>query len=275
MATDGERDDGVQVDLQLHRAHSARMYDYYLGGTTNFAPDREAAGQALAVFPWAALAARINRAFMHRSIRLLAARGFGQFLDIGTGIPTSPNLHEIAQGVNPGARVLYTDNDPIVLAHAQALLHSDPAGRTAYLEGDVLDPKAVLESDELHDILDLARPVVLSLVALLHFVPDDREARSVVEQLKAALAPGSALVISHGTPEFAPAEAERVARIYGANGTPVRMRTREEIARFFDGWEFLPPGLVATRRWRPEPTDPGPGATDAEASAYAGVAVKP
>lgn len=267
--------DGVQVDLQLHRAHSARMYDYYLGGTTNFAADREAAGQALAVFPWAPLAAGANRAFMHRSTRLLAGLGIGQFLDIGTGIPTSPNLHEVAQRVNPRARVVYTDNDPIVYAHAQALLHSDPAGRTAYVQARVQEPKAILESAELLDTLDLARPVALSLVALLHFVPDDREARDVVERLKAALAPGSALVISHGTPEFAPVETERVAQVYAAAGTRVRMRAREEIARFFDGWEILDPGLVATHRWRPDPGTPEPEITDAQASAYAAVALKP
>ncbi|MEU1425323.1 SAM-dependent methyltransferase [Kitasatospora sp. NPDC005751] len=267
--------DGVEVDLQLHRAHSARMYDYYLGGTTNFAADREAAGQALAVFPWAPVAARANRAFMHRSIRFLAGTGIDQFLDIGTGIPTSPNLHEVAQQVNPQARVLYTDNDPIVFAHAQALLRSNPAGRTVYLQADVHKPEAILESAELREALDLARPVALSLVALLHFIPDERQAHAVVDRLKSALAPGSALVISHGTADFAPAAAERVSQVYAAAGTPVRMRGREEVRSFLDGWEIRDPGVVATHRWRPDPDGSSPEITEAEASAYAAVAVKP
>ncbi|MGW2250087.1 SAM-dependent methyltransferase [Kitasatospora sp. NPDC001660] len=268
------------MDLQLYRAHSARMYDYFLGGTTNFAPDREAAGRAMAVFPWARTAARANRAFMHRSTRLLAEHGIDQFLDVGTGIPTPPNLHEVAQGVNPRARVVYADNDPVVYAHAQALLHSAPQGRTAYVQADVRDPEAILRSAALRDTLDLGRPVALSLVALLHFVPGAHDAHAIVERLKRALPPGSALVLSHGTPDFAPAETGRVAQVYKAAGTAVRMRTREEIARFFDGWQLLDPGLVASHRWRPDlgEEDPGAGtggATDAQISAYAAVAVKP
>ncbi|WP_407697907.1 SAM-dependent methyltransferase [Streptomyces kaniharaensis] len=271
MTTGG---DGAEIDLQLHRAHSARMYDYFLGGTTNFAPDREAAGQAMAVFPWAGTAARANRAFMHRSTRVLAGTGIAQFLDIGTGIPTSPNLHEVAQGVNPRARVVYTDNDPIVYAHAQALLHSTEQGRTAYVQADVRDPEAILNSPMLHDTLDLTRPVALSLVALLHFVPGSDDAHAVVDRLKRALPSGSALVLSHGTRDFAPAETARVAQVYTAAGTAVQQRTREEIGRFFDGWRLLDPGLVATHRWRPD-GDTDPTVTDAQISAYAAVAVKP
>ncbi|MFD7900896.1 SAM-dependent methyltransferase [Kitasatospora sp. NPDC059747] len=278
------------MDLQLYRAHSARMYDYFLGGTTNFAPDREAAGRAMAVFPWARTAARANRAFMHRSTRLLADRGIDQFLDVGTGIPTSPNLHEVAQRVNPRARVVYADNDPIVYAHAQALLHSTPQGRTAYVQADVREPEAILRSAELRDTLDLGRPVALSLVALLHFVPGEDDAHAIVDRLKRAMPAGSALVLSHGTPDFAPAETERAAQVYQAAGTAVRMRTREEIAGFFDGWQLLDPGLVASHRWRPDAGEDdgdgedgagcedgaGPGgATDAQVSAYAAVAVKP
>ncbi|WP_316521195.1 SAM-dependent methyltransferase [Kitasatospora brasiliensis] len=265
-------DEGDEIDLQLHLAHSARMYDYYLGGTTNFAADREAAGQAIAVFPSARVAARANRAFMHRSTRLLAEQGITQFLDIGTGIPTSPNLHEVAQGVNPHARVLYVDNDPIVLAHAQALLLSSPKGRTVYLQADVADPAAILTSPELEQAIDLRAPVALSLIALLHFVPGDEDASRIVEHLKEALAPGSALVISHGTPDFGPAEAERITQVYAAAGTEVRMRTREEVEHFFDGWYLLDPGLCPTHRWRPEGVELE--IADAQVAAYAGVAVK-
>ncbi|GAA1274245.1 SAM-dependent methyltransferase [Kitasatospora nipponensis] len=267
--------DQTEVNLELHRAHSARMYDYYLGGTTNFAADREAAGQVIAVFPWAETAARVNRGFVHRSTRMLAAAGLRQFLDVGTGIPTSPNLHEVAQRIAPDARVVYADNDPIVLAHAQALLRSTAQGRTAYVQADVTDPDSVLAAPGVRETIDLAQPVALSLNALLHFVPDERDAHGLVERFKAALAPGSALVLSHGSRDFAPAEAERITQVYAAAGTAVQMRTREEIARFFEGWEPVEPGLVATHRWRPEGGSPDPGVADAHASAYAAVARKP
>ncbi|MFI6449699.1 SAM-dependent methyltransferase [Kitasatospora sp. NPDC050543] len=267
--------DDAEVNLELHRAHSARMYDYYLGGTTNFAADREAAGQVMAVFPWAETAARANRSFMHRSTRLLAGLGLRQFLDIGTGIPTQPNLHEIAQQIEPRAHVVYTDNDPIVLAHAQALLRSTPQGRTSYVQADVTDPKSVLDAPQLRANLDLAEPIVLSLNALLHFVPDSRDALGVVEHFKTALAPGSMLVMTHGTPDFAPEETERITQVYAAAGTSVQMRDREQFARFFEGWELLDPGITATHRWRPEGAGPDPAVADAQVSAYAAVARKP
>ncbi|MET8544353.1 SAM-dependent methyltransferase [Kitasatospora sp. NPDC004799] len=261
------------VDLRLNVPHSARMYDYFLGGFTNFAADREAAGHALAVAPWLRTGARINRSFMHRSTRVLAEAGFDQFLDIGTGIPTSPNLHEIAQSVRPGARVVYADNDPIVLSHAQALLTGTPEGRTAYVEADATDPARLLAAPGLRETIDLTRPVALSLNALLHFVPDARGAYELVEHLKSALAPGSALVMTHATPEFAPEDVANLVRIYSSAGTATQSRSRSEITRFFDGWTLLDPGVVPTPRWRPVPGEAP--VTLAEASAYAGVAVRP
>ncbi|MFB7664871.1 SAM-dependent methyltransferase [Kitasatospora sp. NPDC056138] len=266
--------DDTEVNLELHRAHSARMYDYYLGGTTNFAADREAAGQVMAVFPWAERAARVNRDFMHRSTRHLAEAGIRQFLDIGTGIPTSPNLHEVAQQCQPAARIVYADNDPIVLAHAQALLRSTPEGRTAYLQADITDPESILKAPEVRQNIDLDQPVALSLNAIMHFIPDSQGALGVVRQLMAALVPGSALVISHGSPDFAPEEAERIVRVYEAAGTTVRMRTKAELALFLQGLDVLPPGIVATHRWRPDGGRPDPLVADAHASAYAAVALK-
>ncbi|MER8187749.1 SAM-dependent methyltransferase [Kitasatospora sp. NPDC094015] len=263
------------VDLELDRAHSARMYDYYLGGTTNFPADREAAGRAVEIFPSVRAAAQINRRFMHRSTRLLARSGMTQFLDIGTGIPTSPNLHEVVQAERPEARVVYTDNDPIVLAHARALLQSHPAGRTAYLQADVTDPAALLAAPELLRTLDLTRPVALSLNALLHFVPDDRGAHAVVERLKAALPSGSTLAVTHATPDFDPEAIARLASTYRAAGTAGQARTRAEIARFFDGWELLEPGITPTQRWCPDAEELAAEATDRQASCYAGVARKP
>ncbi|MFJ2775346.1 MULTISPECIES: SAM-dependent methyltransferase [unclassified Kitasatospora] len=264
------------ADLRLNVPHSARMYDYYLGGLTNFAADREAAGQALAVAPWLRAAARANRAFVHRSTRALARAGIDQFLDIGTGIPTSPNLHEVAQRIHPQARVVYADNDPIVLSHAQALLTGTPEGRTAYVAADVTDPAALLASPRLRETIDLTRPVGLSLNALLHFVPDALGAYEIVEHLKDSLVPGSALVMSHVTPEFAPEEVARLVRVYEAGGTAAQARTRSEFTRFFDGWAFVAPGLVPTPRWRPDHPGDGAGPVgDAEAASYAAVALKP
>ncbi|OKH98119.1 hypothetical protein A6A06_28275 [Streptomyces sp. CB02923] len=265
------------VDLQLDRAHAARIYDYFLGGRTNFLADRAAAADVLKVFPSAAVAARVNREFMHRTTRVLARAGLRQFLDVGTGIPTSPNLHEIAQGIAPDARVVYTDNDPIVLAHAAALLLSTPQGRTAYLAADVTDPDGVVTAPRVRETLDLGRPVALSLIALMHFVPDDGQDRAhrIVERLKAALPSGSTLAMTHATADFAPEAMARISDIYAAAGTSVTYRTEAGFARFFDGWELLEPGITLAHHWRPN--DPGEATqvTDAVAASYAAVARRP
>ncbi|MFF2955013.1 SAM-dependent methyltransferase [Kitasatospora sp. NPDC057965] len=270
--TDGTaRTDDVEVSLDIHLAHSARMYDYYLGGTTNFPADREAAGRALAVFPYARSAARANRAFMRRSTRLLAEAGIRQFLDIGTGIPTSPNLHEVAQAVSPDAKVVYADNDPIVLLHAQALLRGTEQGVTAYVQADVREPGALLDSAR--EVLDFTRPIALSMNALLHFVPS--EAHRITEGLKEQLPGGSALVISHLTQDFAAEETERLIQVYTAAGTAVAALTRNEFGEFFTGWDLMTPGVVATQRWHPTPEDEAEPVTDAEASCYGAVAIRP
>ncbi|ARZ66602.1 hypothetical protein SMD11_0936 [Streptomyces albireticuli] len=273
--SDGGR--GTAVDLRLDRAHPARIYDFLLGGRTHFAADREAARRVLSAFPPAAAAARINRAFTHRAARHLAREGMGQFLDIGTGIPTSPNLHETVQAVRPDARVVYTDNDPVVLAHAAALLHGRPEGRTAYVQADVTDPAAVLGAPGLRETLDLGRPVALVLVALLHFVPDDGcdRAHAAVEELKAAVPSGSTLTATHATREFAPAAMARVAEVYQRAGTPFQLRTEAAFRRFFDGWELLEPGVTLTHRWRPDRPGDALRATSAEAACYAATARKP
>lgn len=267
--------DSGAVDLEMDRAHSARMYDYYLGGTTNFPADREAAARARAAFPSLLATAAINRRFMHRSVRYLARDGMSQFLDIGTGIPTSPNLHEVAQTEDPRARVVYTDNDPIVLAHARALLQSRPEGRTAYVHADVTEPEALLAAEELRGTLDFARPIALSLNALLHFVTGDHRAHDIVEHLKGALPSGSTLAIAHVTAEFDPEGITRLIDTYRAVGTLAQARTHDEIARFFEGWELIPPGIVPSHEWRPDPGDGSESITNKVASCYVGVARKP
>ncbi|MCT9093937.1 SAM-dependent methyltransferase [Streptomyces sp. ASQP_92] len=267
--------DGTDVvDLQLDRPHSARMYDYFLGGITNFPADRDAAAKTIAAFPATLIAARSNRAFMRRSTRYLAQAGLDQFLDIGTGIPTSPNLHEVAQSVNPRARVVYTDNDPIVLTHARALLHSHPEGATAYLPADITDPAALLDHPVLRSAFDFDRPIALSLNALLHFVTDQHDAYGIVQKLKDALPAGSYLIISHATPDFDPAAIARVTGIYKEAGTPVQARTQDQIARFFTDWQLIDPGLQPILRWRPNPDEAHSTFTDADAACYAGVARK-
>ncbi len=261
------------VDLQLDRAHSARMYDYYLGGTTNFPADREAVSRVVTAFPQALIAARANRGFMRRATAYLAEHGLRQFLDVGTGIPTRPNLHEVAQDLVADARVVYVDNDPIVLAHAQALLISSPGGRTAYLEADLARPEEILKSSVLHDTLDLSQPVALSLNAVLHFIPDDAEAQRIVDTFTDALAPGSALAISHGTADFTET-LENVAGVYRSVGTAVGIRDRARFSRFFERWELVEPGVTLSHRWRPDAATAASGVTDLESSCYVAVARK-
>ncbi|WP_425086134.1 SAM-dependent methyltransferase [Streptomyces hainanensis] len=271
---------GVE-DLRLGQPHSARMYDFFLGGKDNYEPDRRAAIQALTVYPGIITLARENRSFMHRAIRMLAEAGIRQFLDIGTGIPTSPNLHEVAQSVAPESRVVYVDNDPLVLAHAQALLDSSPEGRTAYLRADATDPESILSAPELAETLDLTRPVALSACAVLHFMPDDRDPFGVVRTLLDAMPAGSALTVSHATPDYDPVATEKAVEIYRASGTPAQVRGRAEVARFFAGLDLVEPGIEVAHRWRPYEVSsrlPAPARqtlTDAEVSLLAGVAFKP
>jgi hypothetical protein len=251
------------------------MYDYYLGGKDHFEVDAQAAERVADVYPSIFTCARENRAFMHRATRVLAREhGIRQWLDIGTGIPTEPNLHQVAQAVAPSARVVYADNDPLVLKYAERLMRSTSEGRTTYIEADVNDPESLLDSPELAEVLDLDRPVALSLNALLHFVPDAQDPHRIVRVLLDALPSGSALAISHCTPDFDAATWDKVQDIYNGSGTPVQFRTREEVAGFFEGLDLLEPGIAVGHRWRPDAAaEEAP--TDAEVSLWVGVGVKP
>ncbi|MFG3258369.1 SAM-dependent methyltransferase [Streptomyces sp. NPDC048172] len=265
-------------DLGLDRHHSARIYDYFLGGKTNFPPDREVAEKLLAAFPGFRNAARANRAFMHRAARFLVERGIRQFLDIGTGIPTSPNLHEVAQSIAPETRIVYADNDPIVLAHARALLTGSPEGRTAYVEADITDPESILTSSQLTGTIDLSQPTALCLVGLMHYITDEHDAYGIVERLTEALAPGSYVVLSQCTPDFAPEEWEQAMEVYKMDGGSAQVRSREEISRFFGGLELVEPGIEVPHRWHPDAdtsqvTSIG-DMDDALVSMWAGVAIK-
>ncbi|MFI5778658.1 SAM-dependent methyltransferase [Nocardia sp. NPDC051570] len=260
------------VESAQTQPHSARMYDYFLGGKDNYAADRLAAEEVLKVWPTIKVAATVNRAFMRRSTRFLADAGIRQFLDIGTGIPTEPNLHQIAQEITPESRVVYVDHDPIVLAHARALMTTTPEGATAYLEADATDPESILASPELTEILDLSEPVGLSLIALLHFI--ETGAEEIVHTFLDALAPGSYLVICAATADFDPAQIATVREIYRARGITAQDRTREEFATLFQGLDLVDPGIVPPHRWRPDGITEVPDSYDASVSCYAGVARK-
>ncbi len=267
-----------QVDLQLDRPHPARVYDYLLGGKDNFEADRAAAQAGLQANPNSRVPPRENRAFLRRAVRYLARdAGITQFLDIGTGIPTSPNVHEIAQDADPRARVVYVDNDPIVLAHARALLTSGPVGKTAYVDADLRDVGTILSSADLRQTLDLSRPVALLLIAVMHFIPDGDDPWGLAARLLAELPAGSYLALSHLTGDFDPAAWAGVAAVYRRSGVTMQVRSLADVERFFAGLDVIDPGVVSLPRWRPDSRDIGqPGqAQDAAVSVYGGVGRKP
>ena len=264
------------MDLHTDRPHPARVYDYLLGGKDNFAADRAAAQKGLEANPDSRIPPRENRLFLRRAVRFLAEQGIDQFLDIGTGIPSAPNVHHVAQGINPASRIVYVDNDPIVLAHARALLTSHPDGRTDYLDADLRDVDSILGSAVLSGALDLNRPVGLLLIAILHFIGDEHEPGEIVERLLAALPAGSYLALSHLTGDFRPEAWEQVAAVYRKQGVTMRVRSRPQIERFFTGLEMVDPGLRILPAWRPDLGEPaGEPPTDAQVSVYGGLARKP
>jgi SAM-dependent methyltransferase len=244
-------------------AHIARVYDYWLGGKDNFAADRAAAEQAIAAYPDIVFSVRANRAFLARAVRYLAGEaGIGQFLDIGTGIPASNNTHEVAQSVAPESRVVYVDNDPVVLAHARALLTSGPHGVTSYLDADLRDTQRVLTAAA--ETLDFSRPVAVMLMAILQHVDNAENPYGIVATLLDALPPGSHLALSHpGADIEAEAQGKLAERLNQTMAEKVTMRDRAQVLRFFDGLELVEPGLVRVPQWRP--------ASEAEASSPAGL----
>lgn len=231
----------------------SRIYDFYLGGSHNFEVDREAARRAMEFMPGLPKIMQANRAFMRRAVRFAAAEGITQFLDIGSGIPTFGSVHEVAQEVSPEARVLYVDHDPVAVAHSQVVLagneHAD------VLAADLRKPREILASAQMQGLIDENRPVALLLVAILHFVEDTDDPYAAVAELRDALAPGSLLVLTHASYEgipLPPERAEGTVDVYKDIRNPLVMRSREAIARFFEGYDMVEPGLVPMPRWRPD-----------------------
>ena len=266
----GQRAGGGPV-LDTSTAHPARVYDYWLGGKDNFAADREAGEQALKAYPQLAEAVRSNRAFLVRAVGFLTGpAGVRQFLDIGTGIPSAENTHEVAQREAPDSRIVYVDNDPIVLLHAQTLLRSTAAGACDYIQADLRDPARILS--EAGRTLDFGQPVALMLLAILQFIPDDADPWGLVAQLMAPLPPGSYLVVSHPTDDFNPnRQGESIQRYNERVAEQATLRGHEETVRFFAGLELVEPGVVAVAKWRPH----SDVEADRPSSMWCGVARKP
>ena len=275
-----EREMRPPVDLRTDVPHAARMYDWLLGGKTNYAADRAAAAELVRLLPVARRTAVQNRAFMHRAVRAVVDAGVTQFLDIGTGIPTSPNIHETAQELVPSARVVYADNDPLVLAHSRALHTSTEDGATAYVQADIREPGSILGHEELAATLDLSKPVALTLLTILHWLPDDADPHAVARRYVDALPSGSYLVITHLTTDLETKSVGDAAHSLDDKGSTVRPRGREKVAAFFDGLEMMDPGLTLVENWRPDPVDPTVPVlptteTPSPVPMYAGVARKP
>jgi O-methyltransferase involved in polyketide biosynthesis len=270
-ADDAVTGPGLTLDATV--SHSARIWNYWLGGKDNYPVDREAGDKVAAMLPSIVAQARADRAFLGRAIRYLAGdEGIRQFLDIGTGLPTADNTHEVAQRMAPRSRIVYADNDPLVLAHARALLTSTPEGACDYVEGDLREPDKILAKAA--RTLDFTKPVALMLLGVVHHVPDTQQANSIVGHLVAALAPGSFLTINHSTSAVHGAAMEEAVAHWNQVGTPsLTLRTPQQITRFFDGLDLLPPGVVSCSRWRPAPSPPGD--QPAEVDEFCGVARKP
>jgi S-adenosyl methyltransferase len=257
--------------LDTGTAHIARVYDYWLGGKDNFTADRVAGEEALAAFPGLISSVRANRAFLARTVRYLAGeRGIRQFLDIGTGIPASSNTHEVAQSVAPEARVVYVDNDPMVLAHARALLGSGPRGATDYIDADLRDTGKILRIAG--RTIDFTRPVAVMLIAVLHLISDEDNPRQIIEELMAAVPAGSSLSISHVPNDMHMGQMSDMSdRLNRLLAQPSTYRSRAEVTGFFDGLELVDPGVTPIQRWRPA----SPQEASAVAAMWGGVAFKP
>ncbi len=261
-------------EIDLDRPSAARVYDYYLGGFHNFPADREMAREAIRMWPELPLMMRTNRAFLRRAVRYAVGQGVTQFLDIGSGIPTVGNSHEIARQADAAARVVYVDVDPVAVVHSRAILGGDT--RTAVVQADLRDPDRILDDELIRGLIDFDRPVVILLVAVLHFIGDEDDPKELIARLYDAVAPGSLLVLSHASQDGQPALADSHQRLYARTPTPMTMRSQDQIRELFGKFEMIEPGVVPIRQWRPEsdPADDDPADNSERMVGFAGVGIK-
>jgi hypothetical protein len=264
-------DDAYERKLNVEIPQSARIYDWWLGGKDNFAIDRLVGAQMVEAIPELPEMARENRNYMNRVVRYLSEQGIRQYLDIGTGIPTSPNAHEVAQSINPESTVVYVDNDPLVLVHARALLTGVPQGEVAYIDADFTQPAQILADPQLRAVLDLNKPVALLMIAVLMLADDSADPWGATRTLMDALPSGSYLAVTHPSNDFDPERMGAAVKAATSHGMTLVPRPRHEVERFFDGWELLEPGVVPVMDWRPD----GPHEPGKIAYYWAGLARKP
>ncbi|HEX8935494.1 MAG TPA: SAM-dependent methyltransferase [Pseudonocardiaceae bacterium] len=254
-------------DVDIEHASPARVYDYYLGGSHNFAVDRQMARQAIELWPELPLVMQANRAFLRRSVRYLVSQGITQFLDIGSGIPTEGNVHDVAQVASPRCRVVYVDVDPVAVAHSRAMLSGNPLADI--VQADLRDVTAILDDPRVNRLLNPSQPIGVLMVAMLHFVTDDADPANIVAQYRKIMAPGSYLVVSHATHEGRPDQADSHTELYRRAGAPLTMRSRREVEALLDGFELVPPGVVFMPLWRPD----SPADVDDHPERFTGYAV--
>lgn len=269
---DEQVDGWAPPGIDISRPHPARVYDYHIGGKTNFAPDRELAERFIAVAPQTSVTALDNRAFLGRAVRYLGEQGIDQFLDIGTGIPAPGNTHEVAQALNPNACVAYVDNDPIVLAHARALMPTGAVGRTVFLQADLRDPDKILSDPTVCDVIDFSRPVGLLLMAIMHYIDDEEDPAGLVRRFTDALAPGSFVALSHTTTDFMPPITGEAVTAVNDEAEFMLLRPYDRILPFFGDHELVEPGLVQALMWRPDPDADTSPDRRAQCWIYTGVA---
>jgi SAM-dependent methyltransferase len=248
-----ERGDASPVDVDVNRPSAARVYDYYLGGAHNFAVDREMASQAVSMWPELPVIMQANRAFLRRAVQFCIGAGIRQFLDLGSGIPTVGNVHEVAQDAAPDARVVYVDNDPIAVIHSRSILAGNEGAKVVH--ADLRSPQQVLSSSEVNSLLDLSQPVAVMMVAVLHFVEDRDDPAGVIAAYRDAIAPGSCLVLSHASQDGQPDQAGSHQELYRRTATPMTMRSKQVVSSFFEGFDLVDPGVVFLPLWRPASAD--------------------
>lgn len=271
---EGDRARWRELGIDIDRPSAARVYDYYLGGSSNFAVDRELARRVASAIPWVNETARNNRAFLRRAVRFCINAGIRQFLDIGSGTPTVGNVHEIAQRAEPASRVVYVDNEPVAVAHAELHLEQERNDRATIVQADLRNPEIIFDDPRTKRLIDFDEPVAVLMVAILHFIPDSDEPLDIIGRYRQRMAPGSYLAISHVTDDVYPEKVHKLVDVYQDSSNPVTTRSKQRVAELFTGFDMVEPGIVWTPEWRPE-TPEQVGEHPESSVIYAGVGRRP